>query len=266
MNFLDNLPDDVLVMIFSYLSIDDLSTSVRDVCIRWRSLSESAQIWRDLCFIPSSTTTRDQLVTRLQGMPKLRAFEYHGTCDIIGTLSQYCTSLRVLHASRVTINATVLNAAMGGLPELTELGILITLGREGTELTSIIGQSQTLQRLTLYDSRTKIVDEGLLRPIADGCPNLIELAINLEGDINLDEQFCYFLQRKKLQLVAFGQSGRVSRNFFLAINECTNLEKLVFFNTIIGSIPPDHAVTKTVSVSNPELSTFCAGDTPNYIS
>jgi hypothetical protein len=64
----------------------------------------------------------------------------NGMPDLIGTLSEYCTSFRVQHASRV-----ILNAAMERLPELTELGIQIRLEREGTELTSIIGQSKTME-------------------------------------------------------------------------------------------------------------------------
>jgi hypothetical protein len=210
---------------------------VRDVCIRWRSVSDSALIWKKFRFIPSKSLSTEDIVKRLQGMPNLRACEYYGTNDIIGAVSKYCTSLRVLHAIRVSVKPSLFRAAMERLSELSELGIEVRFGGNGCALTEIIGESASLQTLTLFLTGYQPAEVGLLKPIADGCPNLKELAIKFEGDIDLDEQICYFQQRKKLQLVAFGQSGRVSRNFFLAINECTNLEKLFFLSTSIdGSL------------------------------
>jgi hypothetical protein len=130
MNF-DKLPDEVLVIIFSYLKIDYFCASVRDVSIRWRIVSESDLIWRNLCINPRRRISKEEIDMMLKDMAKLRAIEYHENCDIIGTLSQYCTSIRVLHTSRVIINATELNAAMERLPKLSELRILIGLDGEG---------------------------------------------------------------------------------------------------------------------------------------
>jgi hypothetical protein len=40
----DDLPDKIILKIFSYLSIGDIAFSARNVCTRWRKLSEEDEI------------------------------------------------------------------------------------------------------------------------------------------------------------------------------------------------------------------------------
>jgi hypothetical protein len=40
----DQFPGDILLKIFSYLSIDDLTLSIRNVCTRWRTVSEDYEM------------------------------------------------------------------------------------------------------------------------------------------------------------------------------------------------------------------------------
>ena len=44
------LPDEVLTMIFSYLDVHELSTSVAPVCKHWYRMAHSPILWRKLCF------------------------------------------------------------------------------------------------------------------------------------------------------------------------------------------------------------------------
>jgi hypothetical protein len=233
MSWFDELPNEVLLMIFSYLSIDDLCPSVRDVCIRWRIVSQADEIWKNLSFNPKRSASKEDIVSRLKNMSKLRTFEYYGTCNVIEALSTHCTMIRVLHISKIELNPTLLKLTMERLTALRDLNISFGPGREGSEITHIIGQSKTLDRLSLYLSGAENVTQGLLKPIADGCPNLNKLVLKCDDNNYPDEEICYLLERKKRQLVAYEQWGRVSANFFVAINECTNLEKLVFVNTKI---------------------------------
>jgi hypothetical protein len=55
---LDKLPYEMLLMIFSYLSIYDLSLSIRNVCIRWRKVSENSKIWGKLAYFPQANTPK----------------------------------------------------------------------------------------------------------------------------------------------------------------------------------------------------------------
>ncbi|XP_033607397.1 uncharacterized protein LOC117282320 [Cryptotermes secundus] len=242
MAWFDMIPNEVLLKIFSYLTIDDLCLSVRDVCIRWRRASQANEIWKNLCFSPKRSASQEEIASRLRHMQNLRIFEYYGTCNVIGTLSEYCTRITVLRVSKIETPSALLKITMERLTALRELGILISLNKEGCELTHIIGQSRTLDSLALYSSGTRSVTEGLLKPIADGCPNLNNLALKCGGDNYSDEEICYLLECKKRQLDAYEHWGRVFPDFFVAINECTNLEKLVFVSVENDSpfdqIPP----------------------------
>jgi hypothetical protein len=82
--------------------------------------------------------------------------------------------------------------------------------------------------------------EGLLKPIADGCPNL--KILKCEAFNCPSSEICYLLKCKKHQLVSYDHRGLVSADFFKAINECTNLKRLTFTDVNIDGplheIPP----------------------------
>jgi hypothetical protein len=214
MAWFDTIPNEILLKIFSYLTVDDLCLSVRDVCIRWRRVSQANQIWKNLCFNPKRSASKEEIASRLKHMPNLRIFHYYGTCNAIGTLSKYCTRITVLHISKIELHPIVLKVTMERLTTLRDLGILISLTREGCELTRIFGQSQTLDSLALYSSGSRSVKEGLLKPIADGCPNLNNLALKCGDDNYSDKEIYYLLECKKRQLVAYEHWGRVFPNLF----------------------------------------------------
>jgi hypothetical protein len=75
-------------------------------------------------------------------------------------------------------------------------------------------------------------ERSLLRPIADGCPKLTVLKWRVRNTPT--DEICYFLQRKKHQLVTYEHDGQLTASIFTAINECTNLKSLSFFGNIIS--------------------------------
>jgi hypothetical protein len=133
MAWFDMTPNEMLLEIFSYLTIDDLCLSVRDVCIQWRRLSEANEIWKNLCFTPKRNASQEEIASRLQNMQNLRISEYYGNCNVIETLSTNCTSI-----SQIQIPPTLLQTTMERLTTLRELGILISLNRGGCELTLLL--------------------------------------------------------------------------------------------------------------------------------
>jgi hypothetical protein len=149
MAWFDGIPDEILLKIFSYLSIRDISLSVRNVCTRWRTLSEGDEIWKDWCYSPAETTPKEEIICMLKNMPALRKFQYFRTCNVIETLSQYCRRVSVLIIPRIALNATLLKLTVERLTELSALDIKIRPTREGAEITRIIGKSKTLVHLNL---------------------------------------------------------------------------------------------------------------------
>jgi hypothetical protein len=218
---ISKLPDEMLVMIFSYLDIDDLSLSVRNVCEHWRSVSEDDTLWKNLCYCPSRTTPKQELIRRLKSMPALRYFSYNGTQNVLGTISEHCTKLKHLHTSFMRINARHLEAAISSLHSLETLSIRIS---KLPILPQTIAKAENLVTLNLTTCGGLQTTNHLLKPIAHGCPKLRNLSCAF-----LDcptEEFCYLLKCKKDALQEYEHYGLLSAAVFMAINECTKLQKL----------------------------------------
>jgi hypothetical protein len=165
---------------------------------------------------------------------------------VIKTLSQYCRKLSVLIVPHITLNATRLKITMESLTELSALHIKCPPTREGAEITRIIGQSKTLVNLSLRSSGKHTVAEGLLKTIADGCPNLTTLKC---GPFNCsNSEICYFMQRRTHQLVAYEHYGLVYADLIKAMNQCTNLKRLIFINSGIDG--PLHEIPPITQLQN----------------
>jgi hypothetical protein len=237
MSFFDGLPDEILVMIFSYLSTDDLALSIRNVCLRWRRVSEYKELWYDSSYSPEEDDSLADISLVLENVPALRYFYYFGTCNVIEKLSEKCKELVILHIPHIALNANHLQLVMESLKYLIALCILISPTEEGVKMTRIIGQCETLAYLSLTSSDTDTTMPGLLTPIADGCPNLNTL--ECEATNCPTDEICYFLQRKKQQFVMYEHCGAVTANFFAAINACTNLYRLSLTAIKICSLPEE---------------------------
>jgi hypothetical protein len=203
-------------------------------------VSEDDEIWINLAYCPGANTPQEEIICMLEKMPALRTFEYPGTHNVIEKLSECCRSISTLQIPNTKLDETLLILIMERFPELIELGILISPTEEGLQLTRIIGQSETLVCLTLYSSDSDTATPGLLKPIADGCPNLIILEC---GAFNCPiDELCYLLQRKKHQLLTYEHYGPVNANFFADINECTNINQISFIGVesygILNEVPP----------------------------
>jgi hypothetical protein len=74
MTWFDVLPNEILLKIFSYLSMRDISLSVRNVCTRWRAVSEDDEIWKVQVYTPDDSTPEEEIVCMLKYMPALRKF------------------------------------------------------------------------------------------------------------------------------------------------------------------------------------------------
>jgi hypothetical protein len=263
---LDKLPDEILLQIFSYLSIEQLSLGVRNVCTRWRELSEDDHIWKHMTYSPKQDAPEDEILFMLGNMAKLRKFHYCGFHNVIEKLSQCCRKISVLIIPNIILSPTHLKLTMKRLTELTALHILINPIRKGPQLTNIIGESKTLLHLVLRSSCRKSSAGGLLKPIADGCPSLKTL--KCEAFYCPNSEVCYLMKCKKEQLQAYSHSGLISADLIKAMIECTNLKSVAFFDDDIDDkvhkLPPIN-LTQLQNLTALQLSN-CGIHTLNKIS
>jgi hypothetical protein len=237
---IDDLPDKILLEIFSYLSIEDITESVKNVCTRWRPLSEDETIWMGWGYYPNTRTPEETIIKAFEKFPALRNFMYYGTCNVVEKLSEHCRKITVLQIPHIKLSPITFKLAMERLTELSELIITISPTEEGLELSRTIGQSRTLKILHLRSTGEDTVTKGLLKPIADGCPNLSTLKCE---DFNCpNSEICYLMERKKHQLAVYWHHGLVSARLLEVMNECTNLRRLAFigakFDGSYQQMPP----------------------------
>lgn len=235
---ISDLPDEILVTIFSYLDVDDICLSVRNVCRQWRSVSEDDNVWMNMYYCPRKTTTKQELISKLKTMPSLRYFVYTGTHNVLGTMSKHCTKLKDLHIPYMEIRARHLRKAIRHLHYLEGLSVRIT--SRTARFTQIIGESQHLVRLSLTTGGGLHTTDQLLEPIASGCRKLKKLRCAY-----LDcptEELCRLLQHKKRVLEEYEHCGRLSAAVFTAINGCKKLKKLRF-NSISIEGPFDETIS-----------------------
>ncbi|XP_033607398.1 uncharacterized protein LOC117282321 [Cryptotermes secundus] len=251
----DLLPDELLVKIFSYLGIHDLSCSVRNVCSSWRRVSEDDAIWLNLRYCPTGLTPLSEINFLLENSPNLRQFHYTGSLNFIRKLCECCTKVSVLHIPYTTVTASDLTLAVRCLTELRDLGVYIAQVEPAVLLTVIISKCKTLVSLTLYPSAGNTAVHGLLLPIAEGCPNLTVLKCKARDSTT--GEICYFLHRKKDKLVTYEYHGAVTTGILMAIDECTNLKSVSFFghgtNGIFTGVPP---LTKLQNLKTLEISGY----------
>jgi hypothetical protein len=101
----DDLPDKIILKIFSYLSLKELTLLARNVCTRWRKLSEDDDIGKEWGYGPAINSTEEDITSILKNMPALRKFMYYGTCNVMEKLSEYCTKLTHLNVSHIKLSA-----------------------------------------------------------------------------------------------------------------------------------------------------------------
>jgi hypothetical protein len=222
----DDLPDKIILKILSYLSIGEIGFFARNVCTRWRKLCEDDGIWKGWGYCPQTSCSGKDITSSLKYIPGLRKFIYYGTCNVIEKLSDYCRKLEILHVPHIKLSADIFKLTMERLTELRELGVTISPTQEGLQITSIIGQSQTLATLHLRSSGERNVTQDLLKPIADGCPNLNTLRCESFNCHN--NEICYLMQCKRRELEEYFHCRLLSADLINAMKQCPNLRRLVF--------------------------------------
>lgn len=92
-----SLPDEILLVIFSFLSIEDLYFNVRPVCRKWRRLSMIASAWSNINVgndIPTNI-----LKNWIQFSPVIKRFKISNRNDadvILNNISKFSTNLQVI--------------------------------------------------------------------------------------------------------------------------------------------------------------------------
>lgn len=230
----DDLPNEVLLKIFSYLSIEDLSMSTHDVSIRWREVSQDNKLWKNAVFSPRKEITDKEIIKYLENMPALKSFSATRIMAniVIDTLCRSCRAIQSieLHTSH-NMKVPLLQKIIHHFPHIESLKVPLPYPvlLEQLKFAELIGQCQSLRRLSLDgNSGHTFIRQGVLIPIAYGCPSLQHMHLGNYGQI--DEDIQNILQKKRHHLLSFSCKIFVTKDIAEHISECTKLQHLEIEN------------------------------------
>jgi DNA-binding NarL/FixJ family response regulator len=121
-NTIDSFPDELLLEIFSYCSVQDLVLSVQHVNKRWKEVSQDPKLWKDLVFRPAKGTN-DELIRRVvEQAPSLRYLVLSHEIDaplLIESLCRGCRDIQKLQfSSSQKLATSVLQKLRGQFPDI----------------------------------------------------------------------------------------------------------------------------------------------------
>ncbi|XP_047114829.1 uncharacterized protein LOC124795065 isoform X4 [Schistocerca piceifrons] len=188
---IDDLPEEILIKIFSHLSFTELVDVVRKVCRRWRKLSRDLRLWADKEYhvgvsrhcnsenCKSGRTEREAMLIfrsarNLRKVHKWCAVSPH-VIDVLCNKCQRLADLR-LHAAQKLGYSTVKNSVeqCSGIHVLTAPDELL----KTEKFSEAVSRLQHLRVLCLqerYVGTTCVLRPYVLRPLGDGCPRLVEI-------------------------------------------------------------------------------------------
>ncbi|XP_069675548.1 F-box/LRR-repeat protein 14-like isoform X8 [Periplaneta americana] len=225
-----DMPDELLLEIFSNLNNEDLAMSVRHVNCHWREVSQDDALWKNRIFSPEFEMRDEEISRRLKNMPALRALVLQRGTNTRILVRDLCSSCKDIVHLEFKYSHKISNAKMKcivkNLPNIVNLSIPLPRQHHQLEFASFLGQFQKLTTLGFTDKYFHSVVDGVLKAIADGCPCLQN--INLGRYKFSDEDMKYFLERKGPHLLSFTASCEFSVSAHRLLCECSKLEHLCY--------------------------------------
>lgn len=106
-NTIDTFPDEILLEIFSYCSVQDLVLSVQHVNRRWRSVSQDPKLWKDLVFHPAKGTDEELVRSVVEQAPMLRYLVLSHEVDAPSLTESLCKGCRDIRKLQFCSNQKV---------------------------------------------------------------------------------------------------------------------------------------------------------------
>ncbi|PNF40428.1 hypothetical protein B7P43_G18203 [Cryptotermes secundus] len=226
-----DLPDELLLIIFSNLSIEDLAMSVQHVNSHWKNVSQDDSLWEYQTFSPGCKMSDEEISRHLRNMPALRSFcPSRGTnTKVVDTLCKYCRDIRHIYFGYFhKLSNSTLHQILKKFPHIEELVIPLPKVTDQLHFAELVAQFQKLTTLTFTSHCLSTVASGVLRAIADGCPSLQCVDMGFTKSQTKDIE--YFLEKKGRQLSSFSVRSYISTVAHKLLTECSNLESLTYHN------------------------------------
>lgn len=198
-NCINVLPEELLINIFSYLSIHDITTSIQDVCQLWTEVSKDPELWKQKKYVVENQS--DTVISQfLQTLPHLQVLllnrpvsqkilkQVYVNCNFLSVLKINCYQyLPSITFNEITLNCSNISNLLLPSNYLKDHSIL-------NSITNLV-HLRTLQSKQFWNPRYVIS----LKSIADSCNKLEDL--HLQGIDFESHDILNFLQKKRLSSI-----------------------------------------------------------------
>lgn len=205
---INDLPNDLLIELFSYLPLTDVANTVRYVCMRWKCLSYDLFLWKRFVYKVTSHHKDKFVMLFFQNNPQLQSviFETEVTGTVLKQLYLNCRHLTSLTFYQYQeVSANILDCFRSHCLDLSVLAIPDYVLQD-YEMAYIVAQMKQLRTLKLLRSAgfQSSMSELSLKSLAEGCPNLRKIDLTDTWATLQKEDFEHFLIKKeKLVSLAF---------------------------------------------------------------
>ncbi|XP_046981635.1 uncharacterized protein LOC124550901 isoform X2 [Schistocerca americana] len=180
----DDLPDELMLKIFSYVSFSENIKVLQKVCTRWRILAQDAHLWLH----EKQETSEEEAVATFSAVPQLRTviLEKKVSPGFFHALSRSCPHLTTLKTDTWQM-LTCLEAdnLFAGCRKIRTLSISDKGIRANVRFLDAVARLADLR--VLHIRETEVAEKVIpLRIIADGCPHL--------SDLNLGDMYGLYYQ------------------------------------------------------------------------
>ncbi|XP_049833700.1 F-box/LRR-repeat protein 2-like [Schistocerca gregaria] len=228
---LDDVPNEILLEIFSRCSVEDLVLNIQHVNSRWRSLARHPNLWQNLAFFPERSTSVKKIVTVLRAAPYLHSVILVANVEhsVIETLCECCPKIKSLQFYDTRpVTVVMLKMLLASLPNIEYL-TLRSMDIDSEDFGYILSKFDKVRYLSLL--HTFYTGSTLMRHLADGCKSLEYL--RLDGIEVRDDSILYFIAKKGSQLkglVLDGYGFGFTATSLTPIKICQKLIKLRFYD------------------------------------
>ncbi|RZF42603.1 hypothetical protein LSTR_LSTR001398 [Laodelphax striatellus] len=224
---INELPEELLLKIFSQLDILDISLNVVNVCHQWRQLAMNESLWRKLKFVCTNSMESYRIGAYLQRMPLLQRVQLQWRTDvdvIMSIVSLYCEYI-------VEVELVCCGYPDKDLVEKLSMRYpnmkVFSLGKcWQTPSKCYWDVIQFKSLLSLNISNSPFLNNDLLRLISINCPNLMELNIDYVRGISENEIVDFIQSRYDIltSITVFGDL--VTDRTLFELSRCSRVENI----------------------------------------
>ncbi|PSN35375.1 hypothetical protein C0J52_19278 [Blattella germanica] len=217
----NDLPDDVLIEIFTNFSAEELVLYIGLVNTRWNRLVQTWTLWKNLTFTPPLNMSKENIVQCLKYMPKLKSLKLHHEKyinEIITAVCDYCVDLKsVVVEWKRGLSLDILYGLLCKFPNIECLDVLVPGAEFNFDYAKLFGNFFSQKRLSALNNKNSHCSKSL-SSFTKNYPFLNKDAILQK----LKENKC------NLEIIAI--SGTLSVEMLQCIGNCSNLKYLYIAN------------------------------------